>query len=191
MTRSESCSSQSSAWVERQNCSRTTHTLKFSRATLPNPSLTQVHQGTSALETRAPDELRMTPHAVIRQKQHSQFVTLGANDQEIMFTHARDETEDIVILTHSMTTGPAHAQHKTNTIEVEKPKIIKMTARRKKPTIQEKISQVIKQVEVPQVECIDKMIDASDLMRRHVPEIQTVKGTHRCSPLTESSTFQP
>ena len=47
-------------------------------------------------------------------------------------------------------------QHVVDTVEVEKPKLVKETVQRKKPIIQEKINQVIKHVEVPQVQVVEK-----------------------------------
>ena len=40
-----------------------------------------------------------------------------------------------------------HVQHVVDTVEVEKPKLVKETVQRKKPIIQEKINQVTKHVE--------------------------------------------
>ena len=44
-----------------------------------------------------------------------------------------------------------HVQHVVDTVEVEKPKLVKETGQ--KPIIQEKINQVTKHVEVPQFPC--------------------------------------
>ena len=70
-----------------------------------------------------------------------------------------------------------HVQHVVNTIEVEKPKIIKETVQRKKPIIQEKINQVTKHVEVPDVppsQFTDKVIDKPVVAQRQIPQLQTV-----------------
>ena len=42
-----------------------------------------------------------------------------------------------------------HVQHVVNTVEVERPTLIKETGQTKKPIIQEKIDQVTKHIEVP------------------------------------------
>ena len=43
-----------------------------------------------------------------------------------------------------------HAQHAVNTVDLEQPKIIKKTMHTKSPNIQEKINQVIKQMDILQ-----------------------------------------
>ena len=98
-----------------------------------------------------------------------------------------------------------HAQHVVNTVEVEKPKIIDETVQ--KPTIQEKINQVTKHVEVqfldkvdeipvvaqrqipimvqtiqkttdiPQLQCIDKVIDVPVVSVAQAPHVQIVEKT--------------
>ena len=73
-----------------------------------------------------------------------------------------------------------HVQHVVNTIEVEKPRIIKETAQRKKPIIQEKINQVTKHVEVPEVplsQFTDKVIDKPVVAQRQIPMVQAVQKT--------------
>ena len=72
-----------------------------------------------------------------------------------------------------------HVQHVVNTVEVEKPKLIMETVQRKKPTIQEKINQVTKHIEVPQVQFLDTADDVPVVAQRQVfmiPEIRTVQG---------------
>ena len=72
-----------------------------------------------------------------------------------------------------------HVQHVVNTVEVEKPKLIKETVQRKKPIIQEKINQVTKHLEVPQVQFLDKADDMPVVVQRQVfmiPDIRTVQG---------------
>ena len=73
-----------------------------------------------------------------------------------------------------------HFQHVVNTIEVEKPKIIKETAQRKKPITQEKINQATKHVEVPEVplsQFTDKVIDKPVVAQRQIPMVQAVQKT--------------
>ena len=72
-----------------------------------------------------------------------------------------------------------HVQHVVNTVEVEEPKLIKETVQRKKPIVQEKINQVTKDIDVPQVQFLDKADDMPVVVQRQgymTPEIQTVQG---------------
>ena len=72
-----------------------------------------------------------------------------------------------------------HVQHVVNTVEVEEPKLIKETVQRKKPIVQEKINQVTKHIDVPQVQFLDKADDMPVVVQRQgymTPEIQTVQG---------------
>ena len=73
-----------------------------------------------------------------------------------------------------------HVEHVVNTVEAERPKIIKETVQRKKPIIQEKINQVTKHVEVPEVplsQFTDKVIDKPVVARRQIPMVQAVQKT--------------
>ena len=56
-------------------------------------------------------------------------------------------------------------------------KIIKRTVQRKKPIIQEKINQVTMNVEIPQLQYIDKVVDVPVVMQKQVPAIQKVQKT--------------
>ena len=90
---------------------------------------------------------------------------------EVLVIRTQEKTQQVVT---------THVQHIVNTVEVEKPKIIKETVQRKKPIIQEKINQVTKHIEVPQVQFLDKAGDIPVVVQRQVSmtEIQTVQG-HR------------
>ena len=66
-------------------------------------------------------------------------------------------------------------QHVVNTIEVERPKTIKQTGQ--KPIIQEKINQVTKYVEVPQVQFPDKVDEMPVSVQRQNTMVQTVQKT--------------
>ena len=68
-----------------------------------------------------------------------------------------------------------HVQHVVNTVEVEKPKLVKLTVQRKKPIIQEKINQVTEQVEVPHVQFLTKVDDMPVVVQRQVSTDQTVQ----------------
>ena len=63
-----------------------------------------------------------------------------------------------------------HVQHVVNTVEVEKPKLVKETGQ--KPIIQEKINQVTKHVEVPQVQCLSRVADMPVVVQRQVFMVQ-------------------
>ena len=58
-----------------------------------------------------------------------------------------------------------HVQHVVNTVEVEKPKLVK-------ETVQEKINQVTKHIEVPQVQFLDKADDMPVVVQRQVFMVQ-------------------
>ena len=70
-----------------------------------------------------------------------------------------------------------HFQHFVNTVEVEKPKLIKETVQRKKPIIQETINQLTKHIDVPQVQFLDKADDMPVVVQRQIPMVQTVQKT--------------
>ena len=63
-----------------------------------------------------------------------------------------------------------HVQHVVDTVEVEKPKIVKETGQ--KPIIQEKINQVTKHVEVPQLQCLSTVADMPVVVQRQVFMVQ-------------------
>ena len=68
------------------------------------------------------------------------------------------------------------AQHVVDTIEVERPKIIDETVQ--KSTIQEKINQVTKHVEVPLVQFLDKVEEIPVVAQRQIPiVVQTIQKT--------------
>ena len=56
-------------------------------------------------------------------------------------------------------------------------KIIKRTVQRKRPIIQEKINQVTMNVEISQIQYIDKVVDVLGVMQKQVPAIQKVQKT--------------
>ena len=101
-------------------------------------------------------------------------------------------------------------QHVVNTVEAEMPKIVKETVQRKWPVINEKINQVTKHPEVhltgvmkpddpdaevpqvqvsekkvgiPQLECIDKVVDVLVVLVAQVPHVQVVAETVEISQL--------
>ena len=71
-----------------------------------------------------------------------------------------------------------HVQHVVNTVEVERPKLIKETQHRKKPIINEKINQVTKDIKIPQVQFLNKVDDMLvDVQQQIRPMTQTVQKT--------------
>ena len=72
-----------------------------------------------------------------------------------------------------------HVQHVVNTINVEKPKIVKQTVQ--KPVIQEKINQVIKPIEVPQF--LNEAVDMLDAVQRQVSMVQKIQNIIETSQL--------
>ena len=69
-----------------------------------------------------------------------------------------------------------HVQHVVNTVEVERPKLIKETQHRKKPIINEKINQMTKHIKIPQVQFLNKVDDMLvDVQQQIRPMTQTVQ----------------
>ena len=68
-----------------------------------------------------------------------------------------------------------HAQHVVNTVEVERPKIIKQTGQ--KPIIQEKINQVTKHVKIPELQFTDKVVDNPVVAQRQISRETVQKST--------------
>ena len=66
-------------------------------------------------------------------------------------------------------------QHDVNTVEVERPQIIKQTWQ--KPLIQKKINQVTKHVEVPLVQFLNKVDEIPVVAQRQVSQMQVVAET--------------
>ena len=66
-----------------------------------------------------------------------------------------------------------HVQHVVNAVEVEKSEIIEETGQ--KPIIQEKINQVTKHVEIPELQFTDKVIDKPVVAQRQISTVQTVQ----------------
>ena len=76
-------------------------------------------------------------------------------------------------------------QHVVNTIEAERPKIIKQTWQ--KPLIQEKIHQVTKHIEIPQVQFLNKVEEMPVNVQRQIPWSRLFRRPwrfHSCSVLT-------
>ena len=93
-----------------------------------------------------------------------------------------------------------HVQYVVDKVEVEKSKIIEETVQRMKPIIQEKISQVIKHTDFPQLQFLSKVVEmpvvgqqqASMVVEKtvEIPEIRTVWGTETSESLDTARTRQ-
>ena len=68
-----------------------------------------------------------------------------------------------------------HAQHIVNTVEVERPEIIKQTGQ--KPIIQDKINQVTQHVEVPLSKFNDKVVDIPVMAQRQISTVHVEMKT--------------
>ena len=66
-------------------------------------------------------------------------------------------------------------QHVVNTVEVEKPKLVK-------ETVQEKINQVTKHIKIPQVQFLNKVDDMLVDVQRQIPVAQTMQKTMEVPP---------
>ena len=101
-------------------------------------------------------------------------ISLAVKIVEVLVIRTKEKTQQVV---------NTHVQHVVNTVEVEKPKIIKETVQSKKPIIQEQINQVTKRIEVPQVQFLDKADDMPVVVQRQVSMAQKMQRFHRCKLL--------
>ena len=93
-----------------------------------------------------------------------------------------------------------HVQYVVDTVEVEKSKIIEETVQRMKPIVQEKITQVIKHTDFPQLQFLSKVVDmpvvgqqqASMVVGKtvEIPETRTIWGTETSESLDTARTRQ-
>merc|ERR1719323_2737957 len=105
-----SCGSQSSEWEERQK-SRAEElvaihdtikllndddALELFKATLPNPSLVQVQQGTTVLAKRALDELRRSPRASKSSAYNLNLIALALSGRSVDFSKVISMIEEMV-----------------------------------------------------------------------------------------------
>merc|ERR1712136_436780 len=105
-----SCGSQSSEWEERQK-SRAEElvaihdtikllndddALELFKATLPNPSLMQVQQGTTVLAKRALDELRRSPRAPKSSAYNLNLIALALSGRSVDFSKVISMIEEMV-----------------------------------------------------------------------------------------------
>ena len=96
----------------------------------------------------------------------SPAVSLTEKTVEMPDTRTQDKTQHVV---------NTHVQHVVNAVETEMSKIIKETLQRKKPIINEKINQVTKHAEIPQLQIVEKTTETS--------KIQTIQGTRTSESL--------
>ena len=65
-----------------------------------------------------------------------------------------------------------HVQHVVNAVEAEMPRIIKETVQRKKPILNEKINQVTKRTEIPQLQFLNEVADMPVVVEQQVSMVQ-------------------
>ena len=95
-------------------------------------------------------------------EQTTPAIPLVEKTVEMPDTRTQDETQHVV---------NTHVQHVVNTVEVERPKLIK-------ETVQEKINQVTKHIKIPQVQFLNKVDDMLiDVQQQIRPMTQTVQKT--------------
>ena len=93
-------------------------------------------------------------------------ISLAERVVEAPDTRTQDETQHVV---------NTHVQHVINTVEVERPKLIKETQQRKKPIVKEKINQVTKHIKIPQVQFPNKVDEMPVCVQRQIPMVQAVQ----------------
>ena len=105
-------------------------------------------------------------HRFGKQTIESLAISLAERVVEALDTRTQEKTQHVV---------NTHVQHVVNAVEAEMPKIIKETQQRRKPIINEKINQLTKHVEIPQLQIVEKTTETS--------EIQTIQGTRTSESL--------
>ena len=93
-------------------------------------------------------------------------ISLAERVVEAPDTRTQDETQHVV---------NTHVQHVINTVEVERPKLIKETQQRRKPIVNEKINQVTKHIKIPQVQFPNKVDEMPVCVQRQIPMVQAVQ----------------
>ena len=106
---------------------------------------------------------------VVEQTIEDPAIPLVEKTVEMPVIRTKEKTQHVV---------NTHVQHVVNTVEVERPKLIKETQHRKKPIINEKISQMTKHIKIPQVQFLNKVDDMLvDVQQQIRPMAQTVQKT--------------
>ena len=107
-------------------------------------------------------------------------VSLASEIIEVPVIQTQEKTQQVM---------NTHVQYVVDTVEVEKSKIFEETVQRIKPIIQEKISQVIKHTDFPQLQFLSKVVDMPVVGQQqasmvekiqttiHVPQAQVVEKT--------------
>ena len=106
---------------------------------------------------------------VVEQTIEDPAIPLVEKTVEMPVIRTKEKTQHVV---------NTHVQHVVNTVEVERPKLIKETQHRKKPIINEKINQVTKDIKIPQMQFLNKVDDMLlDVQQQIRPMTQTVQKT--------------
>ena len=107
-------------------------------------------------------------------------VSLASEIIEVLVIQTQEKTQQVM---------NTQVQYVVDTVEVKKSKIIEDTVQRMKPIIQEKISQVIKHTDFPQLQFLSKVVDMPVVGQQqatmvektqttiHVPQAQVVEKT--------------
>ena len=93
-----SCGSQSSEWEERRKSRAEDDALELFKATLPSPSLMQVHRSTAVLAKRALDDLRRSPTAAQNSASNLKLIALALGGKSVDFTKVISMIEEMVVL---------------------------------------------------------------------------------------------
>ena len=93
-------------------------------------------------------------------------ISLAGKIDEVPVSETHEKTQQV---------ANTHAQHVVNTVKVEKPKIIKLTMQ--KPVSQEKINQMTKHIDVPQLQFTDKVVDIPVMAQGQVHVNRNVQKT--------------
>ena len=121
------------------------------------------------------EELMEVSHVFLQDRVRQRFVEQIIEAPAISLAEQIVEVPVIQMQGETQQGANTHVQHVVDTVEVEKPKITELTVHRKKPIIQEKMSQVTKPIEFPQAQFLNKVGDMLVGMQRHVLMAQTVR----------------
>ena len=99
-------------------------------------------------------------------------ISLAGNIDEMPVSDLQETTQQV---------ANTHAQYVVNAVKVEKSKIIKQTMQ--KPVTQEKINQMTKHIDLPQLGFTDKVVDIPVVTQRKVHVNRNVQKTIRIPQL--------
>ena len=91
-----SCGSQSSEWEERRKSRAEDGPLELFKATLPSPSLMQVHRSSAVSAKRAFDDLRRSPTAPQNSASNLKLIALALGGKSVDFTKVISMIEEMV-----------------------------------------------------------------------------------------------